>query len=90
MKSFVLAKEGLFINDDTVVSDCLWTICYMVETDDDNIIGIVASADVIHVITEALVSPDPILFTPALKAIGSILTTNDHEVIDRCLWSGCL
>jgi len=34
-KSFILAKEGLFISDDTVVSDCLWAISYMVETDDD-------------------------------------------------------
>jgi len=90
MKSFVLAKEVLFITDETVVSDCLWTISYMADTDDDHIIGIVASADVVHVITEALVSPDPTLFTPALKALGSILTSDDHEVLDRCLWSGCL
>ena len=62
----------------------------MADTDDDHIIGIVASADVVHVITEALVSPDPTLFTPALKALGSILTSDDHEVLDRCLWSGCL
>jgi hypothetical protein len=25
-----------------------------------------------------------------LKSLGSILTSNDHEVIDRCLWAECL
>ncbi len=35
-------------------------------------------------------SSDPTLFIPALKALGSILTSNDHEVIDRCLWAECL
>lgn len=26
-------------------------------------------------------------YSPAIKTLGSILTTNDQAVIDRCLWS---
>lgn len=89
-KSFTLAKEGLFTTDDLVISDCLWAITYMVETEDDAIIGAIATADVLHIITDCLQSNDPTHFIPALKALGSILTSNDHEVIDRCLWAGCL
>lgn len=53
-KSFTLAKEGLFTTDDLVISDCLWAITYMVETEDDTIIGAIATADVLHIITDCL------------------------------------
>ena len=89
-KSFTLAKEGLFTSDELVVSDSLWAINYMVETENDAIIQFIATADVLHIIIQCLLSPDPTHFIPALKALGSILTTNDHEVIDRCLWGNCL
>lgn len=50
--SFSVAKAGLYTEDPEINSDCLWTISYLTDTDDDNQIDFVASIDVIVKICE--------------------------------------
>jgi hypothetical protein len=37
-----VARAGIFTDDDYVVSDCLWTLANLSETDDDGVIGYIA------------------------------------------------
>ena len=80
----------MFTTDDTVISDCLWTFSYLAEADEEKAIDYIAQSDVVHQICAALESSEPSHFVPAMKAIGSILTSNEVAVIDRCLWCGCI
>jgi hypothetical protein len=87
---FNVAKQGMFVTNEDVVSDCLWTLCYFSDTDDDAQLGSIAQPDVLHVFCQSLENEKLGIYLPALKSIGSILSSNDQMVIDRCLWAGCL
>jgi len=41
-------------------------------------------------ICHCLSEKDITIYVPALRTIGNILTSNDHNVVDLCLWEGCL
>jgi len=81
---------GLFVTNEEVVSDSLWVLSYISDTDNDDWLERVAQGDVLHVLCQALLSDNMSLYVPAVKALGSILTSNDPMVIDRCLWSSFL
>lgn len=85
-----IARTGIFTTDNTVISDCLWTISYLVEEENEEVINEVAQADVIHQICEALTADDMNFTVPALKAIGSIMTSNNQDVINRCLYCNAI
>ena len=40
--------------------------------------------------SEALGSGSDILYVPAIKCLGVILTTNDLNIIDKVLWANAL
>ena len=88
--SKIIAREGLFTLDDSVKSDSLWILERLVFSEDEKTIGLVASPEILHHIAEAIGSGVEYLYTPAVKAIAVILTTNDHKIIERALWAGSL
>ena len=88
--SVQIASEGLFVLDDKVKSDCLWILSQVLISEDESIIQLVSSPDILYQLCEAIASEDHTLFVPAVKAMGVILSTNDHNIIDRCLWANVL
>jgi len=86
----MVAKCGLFTEDSEIISDCLWSISHLADTNDDNIIGMIASGETLPIIIQAMSSKDFSVFVPGLRAMGNILTTNDTDVIERCIFNGVL
>ena len=39
MNGLLIATTGLFTEDNDIISDCLWAINYMADTDDDLLLG---------------------------------------------------
>lgn len=78
----------MFLEDDTIKSDCLWTLSYLAGAETDDLINLVSQNDILHLITECLNSDYPMLYIPALKIIGAITTSDNKEIIDRLLWCG--
>ena len=88
--SVKVAKVGLFTDDSDIISDCLWTLSYILDTNDDSIIAYVADSEVIVKICEYLGSKESPVYIPAIRAMGNILTTNDGSIVEKCLFHGVL
>lgn len=62
----------------------------MADSDDDTIIGTIASGETLPKVIDALGQKEHSLFVPALRAVGNILTTNDEDLIDRAIFEEVL
>jgi len=62
----------------------------MSDTSDDDLIDRIASSENVARICHHLGEKNASLFIPALRCIGNLLTSNDPQVVERCLWEGCL
>ena len=62
----------------------------MADTDDDMLIGQIAQGEILPKVIQCVGEKDFSVFVPALRALGNILTTNDHEIIERALFEGAL
>ena len=89
-RSYQIAREGLFTLDDVVKSDSLWILERLLESEDEDAIAMISSPEVLHHLSEALGSGTHILYVPAVKCLGVILSTNDHTIIDKALWANTL
>jgi hypothetical protein len=78
----------MFTEDNDIHSDCLWTITYLTDTENDYVLDFVAQPDLIIRICESMGATDTSLYIPGLRAMGNILTSSDPAVIERCLWHG--
>jgi hypothetical protein len=89
---YSLIKKGIFIDDDYVVSDCLWALSYIAEDhqDSDRVLEFLAQPDILHLASESLHRPDERLFMPALRFVGNVISANDPSIIDRCLFCNVL
>jgi hypothetical protein len=87
---FNVAKAGLFTEDTDIISDCLWAISYMVDTEDDTLIAFIAQSEALPQIINYLSHKDMTIFIPALRCVGNILTTNDNSVIERCVFNNVI
>ena len=87
---FKIANAGLFIDEEDITSDCLWAISYIADTDDDATIALIGRSEALPRIINCLGSKELTVFVPALRAIGNMLTTDDHSVIEYCLYLGVL
>ena len=85
-----VARAGLFSEDSDILSDCLWTISYLLDTDDDDRIGYIAQQDLIHKVVDLMGSKDLCVYIPSLRVMGNILSASDPAVIERCLWANVL
>ena len=62
----------------------------MADTDDDMLLGEIASGEILPKVIQCVGEKDFSIFVPALRALGNILTTNDHEIVERALFEGAL
>jgi hypothetical protein len=85
-----IASTGLFTEEGEIVSDCLWALNYIADTDDDNLLGQIASGEILAKIIQFIGDKDYSIFVPALRTLGNILSSNDPEVVDKALFLGAL
>lgn len=85
-----VARAALFSEDIDIISDTLWTISYLVDTDDDNLIAYIAQQDLVNKVIDHMGSKDLCVYIPALRVMGNILSASDPAVIERCLWGNVL
>lgn len=46
--SYEVVKGGIYVMDEEIVSDCLWTLSYIAETDSDEILEYIAQSEILH------------------------------------------
>lgn len=85
-----VAKAGIFSEDSDIISDSLWSVAYVADTHDDDLIGSIAEQDLLGRIVDELGSSDTTHFIPALRAVGNILTASNPEIVERCLFANVL
>ena len=83
-------RAGLFSEDPDILSDCLWTLSYLLDTDDDPQIDFIAQPDLVQKVVDCMGSKDLSTYIPALRVIGNILSTSDPAIVERCLWANVL
>ena len=62
----------------------------MADTDDDHLLGKIAEGEILPKIIQSVGDKEFAVFVPALRALGNILTTNDHSVVEKALFEGAL
>jgi hypothetical protein len=85
-----IATAGLFTDDIEIQSDSLWAINYMADTDDDLQLTQIAEGETLPKVIACVGEKDFNIFVPALRCLGNILTTNNHEIVERALFEDCL
>lgn len=83
-------RAGLFSEDSDILSDCLWTLSYILDTDDDNQIDYIAKPDLVKKVVEAMGSKEMCTYIPALRVMGNIVSASDPVIVERCLWADVL
>ena len=81
-KSFIgtglkTARAGVFSEDEDIVSDCLWTLSYLLDTNDDAQIDFIAQQDLVSKIVDCMGSKTLSVYIPALRVMGNILSASD-------------
>lgn len=69
----------VYFSDDEVTTDACWALSYLTDGTDDKIEEVVNSGVVPRLI-QLLGSSVMSILTPALRAVGNIVTGNDHQV----------
>jgi len=72
-----VARAGVFTEDPQIMSDCLWTLSYITNTSDDQLLDHIAQNDMMARLCESLTSTDLSIYVPSLRVVGNILSTND-------------
>jgi hypothetical protein len=62
----------------------------MADTDDDLLLQKIAEGEILPKVIQSVGDKEFNIFVPALRALGNILTTNDHEIVERALFEGAL
>ncbi|CDW81557.1 karyopherin alpha [Stylonychia lemnae] len=90
LKCLAIAEQGLFLDEEEILSDALWTISYLCDTQNDNVIDKAAKQQNIARICQCLAEKEIYVYVPALRCIGNMLTSNDSQITDICLWEGVI
>lgn len=91
LKALFVFQSGMIVNDDEILSDCLWGLCYLTAREDEFSIAKVAGGETLPRIIEQMdITKSPTLFVPALKIIANIVSTNDEFILDKAVFEGVL
>jgi hypothetical protein len=91
LKLLFIFQSGLFTETLQIVTDCLWGLSYLSNTQDDKLITSIASGEVLpKVISNLDVNNELCLSVPAIRTIANISTCDDNFVIEKAIFEGVI
>jgi hypothetical protein len=74
-----IASVGCFTDDETILIDSFWTLCYLADCSEESIDFILSRPDLLSQVIQHLTNKDTHIYVPAMRTVGNLCTSNDHE-----------
>lgn len=90
MNGVKIASSGVFVDDSDIMSDCLWALNYIADTDDEALLESLASSEIMPRVISCIGDKEHKVFVPSLRCLGNILTSDDSQIVEKAIFLGAL